>query len=73
MAPHRSATEEEEEEETEAHQEADGTLLEVGAGVVGAGEAGGELGLDDEAAQLLEVDVRVRVQPLRPRVPLLHR
>jgi hypothetical protein len=54
-------------------QEADGALFEVGARVVGARVARRELGLEDEAAQLLEVDVRVRVQPLRPRVALLHR
>lgn len=59
--------------EAGVEQEADGALVEVGARVVGARVAGRELGLEDEAAQLPEVDVRVRVQPLRPRVPLLHR
>jgi hypothetical protein len=55
------------------YQEADGALVEVGARVVGARVAGRELGLEDEAAELPEVDVRVRVQPLRARVALVHR
>ena len=55
------------------YQEADGALVEVGARVVGARVAGRELGLEDEAAELPEVDVRVRVQPLRLRVALVHR
>jgi hypothetical protein len=48
-------------------------LVEMGAQVVGARVARRELDLEDESAQLLEVDVRVRVHPLRPRVVLLHR
>jgi hypothetical protein len=32
-----------------------------------------KLDLEDESAQLLEVDIRVRVQPLRSHVALLHR
>jgi len=59
--------------EAGVEQEADGALVEVGARVVGARVARRELGLVDEAAQLPQVDVRVRVQALRPRVPLLHR
>jgi len=59
--------------EAGVEQEADGALVEVGARVVGARVAGRELGLEDEAAQLPQVDVRVWIQPLRPRVALLHR
>lgn len=58
-----------------AYQEADGALLEVpsgGGGVVGARVAGRELGLEDQLAQLLLVDVLVLVEPLRAREPLLH-
>ena len=58
-----------------AYQEADGALLEVppaGRGVVGARVAGRELGLEDQLAQLLLVDVPVLVEPLRAREPLLH-
>jgi hypothetical protein len=61
------------ETERVVYQEADGALVEVGARVVGARVAGRELGLEDEAAELPEVDVRVRVQPLRARVALVHR
>jgi len=69
----RRRGEEEPEDGGSLYQEADGALVEVGARVVGARVAGRELGLVDEAAQLPQVDVRVRVQALRPRVPLLHR
>jgi hypothetical protein len=54
------------------YQEADGALLELPGGLVGAGVAGRELALEDQLAQLLLVDAVELVEPLRPRVPLLH-